>query len=74
MKHEPTRQLPERGLGWSDAKPPLLRFLLIRLSAEEHRLVLTGNPLDDTAHQIIAPQLTARAAADLHQRTKICTS
>ncbi|PYX69807.1 MAG: hypothetical protein DMG78_20980, partial [Acidobacteria bacterium] len=29
-----------------------------------HRLALTGNPLDDAAHQMIAPQFTARAASD----------
>jgi glutaminase len=27
MKHEPTGQQPDTRLGWSDAKPPLLRFL-----------------------------------------------
>jgi glutaminase len=27
MKHDPTGQIPDTRLGWSDAKPPLLRFL-----------------------------------------------
>src|SRR5258707_9248466 len=38
MKHDPTGQIPDTRLGWSDAKPPLLRFL-----AECHREFCADN-------------------------------